>query len=218
MQQGGTVSSSSLIITLLNTRSLNKHAIDILHDSILVESDIIGITETQLQENWDTSERYLGPLHVVLNNMGNNRFSNLAFAYRNSLTLLDHDSVPNASFFQISKESFLPYNINILLLYLTNTMQWEERLYTIQYFLSRHSDIHIIFGDFNIDALNGSNRISDFLSHYEMVVTEATHISGSLLDHVYVLRSLFEQVHITSIIKSLYFTDHEAVKIILQPK
>ena len=42
------LSESSLTITLLNTRSLPKHAIDIAYDNIILESDLICLTETQV--------------------------------------------------------------------------------------------------------------------------------------------------------------------------
>ena len=47
------LSESSLTITLLNTRSLPKHAIDIAYDNIILESDLICLTETQVLINSD---------------------------------------------------------------------------------------------------------------------------------------------------------------------
>ena len=51
-----------------------------------------------------------------------------------------------------------------------------------------------------------------------MVVNSSTHISGSFIDHVYISKDLFQHVEITSMIKNLYFTDHEAVKVVLKSK
>lgn len=42
------VDDHSLTISLLNTRSLKKHAVDILADVRLMENDILCLTETQL--------------------------------------------------------------------------------------------------------------------------------------------------------------------------
>ena len=42
------LNDSSLTISLLNTRSLNKHLIDIAHDERLLKNDVICLTETQL--------------------------------------------------------------------------------------------------------------------------------------------------------------------------
>ena len=48
MSEGYPMIESSLNISLLNTRSLSKHAIDIAYDTNLMASDIICLTETQL--------------------------------------------------------------------------------------------------------------------------------------------------------------------------
>ena len=45
----------TLIITLLNTRSLKKHYKYIMKDQHLLDSDILCLTETQLQIDEDTS-------------------------------------------------------------------------------------------------------------------------------------------------------------------
>ena len=48
------VDSNSLVITLLNIRSFNKHAIDLESDRRLLNSDIICLTEIQLQQSLDS--------------------------------------------------------------------------------------------------------------------------------------------------------------------
>ena len=42
------VTSDSLTIILINTRSLRKHSDDILNDMALVNNDVLCLTETQL--------------------------------------------------------------------------------------------------------------------------------------------------------------------------
>ena len=44
----------SLTVTLLNTRCLKKHAIDLAIESCLIESDILCLTETQIRIVQDT--------------------------------------------------------------------------------------------------------------------------------------------------------------------
>ena len=41
------INNDALIFTLLNTRSLPKHAIDIHHDKSIMGSDIVFLTETR---------------------------------------------------------------------------------------------------------------------------------------------------------------------------
>lgn len=48
------------------------------------------------------------------------------------------------------------------------------------------SNVHIILGDFNMDALKDNKCLQDLLKEYTMVVAELTHLLGSLLDHVYI--------------------------------
>ena len=49
------LADSTLTVTLLNIRSFLKHAVDIVHDNILMESDVICLTETQIEIDSDTS-------------------------------------------------------------------------------------------------------------------------------------------------------------------
>ena len=49
------ISVDTLVITLLNTRSLQRHAIDIFGDWELLNTDVLCLTETQLQTEQDTN-------------------------------------------------------------------------------------------------------------------------------------------------------------------
>ena len=46
-----------------------------------------------------------------------------------------------------------------------------------------------------------------------MIVTTPTHIDGSLLDHIYVRKQLLCAFDVTTIVKSIFFSDHDVVKI-----
>ena len=83
-----TVSPRTLTLTLLNTRSLRKHAIDITSDSRLTESDVLFLTETQLAdaENVTNIHHLLNDFSVVFNN-SNFCFSSVTIAYRSSVQI-----------------------------------------------------------------------------------------------------------------------------------
>ena len=51
---------------------------------------------------------------------------------------------------------------------------------------------------------------------YSQVVDESTHISGSKTDDVYIKSALLEEFHIKAIVQNIYFSDHDAVRIILR--
>ena len=49
------------------------------------------------------------------------------------------------------------------------------------------------------------------LSSCNQIVTASTHISGSLLDHVYIHQELSKKLNTQSVI-DIYFSDHDPVK------
>ena len=61
--------NNSLVITLLNVRSLMKQSIDVSFDNNLVQSNIIGFTETQLSHDCRSIDQNLYPLTVIANNL-----------------------------------------------------------------------------------------------------------------------------------------------------
>jgi len=73
--------------------------------------------------------------------------------------------------------------------------------------------VDIILGDFNVNALSENNYFIDYLTDYKQVVTEPTHISGSLIDHIYVHKNLFQIFDIENLVKNVYFSDHDAIKL-----
>ena len=83
-----------------------------------------------------------------------------------------------------------------------------------QVFLTDELHIDIILGDFNLNMFHDSNdALKKILSSYELVINEATHISGSLIDHVYINKSLLQKMHLVNVIAcDISFFDHDAVK------
>ena len=74
----------------------------------------------------------------------------------------------------------------------------------------------MIFGDFNINYFDDkqSQELKRVLG-YKQIVTESTFVTGgSLLNHVYLKFDKFEIVK--NDIVSVYYSDHEAVKIFLK--
>ena len=74
-----------------------------------------------------------------------------------------------------------------------------------------YNPVDIILGDFNMNALHENNSLLHVLSAYNQVVTKSTHISGSLLDHVYVHKEFSRTLSVNVI--DIYFSDNDAVKL-----
>ena len=96
------ISDNSLVVTLLNVRSLRKHGIDVPYDKSIMESDIIAFTETQLSHDCTWLDQDLHPLTLITNNLSQNSYSNVAFAHRDTLSLLNVENAPGATFLPIN--------------------------------------------------------------------------------------------------------------------
>ena len=65
-------------------------------------------------------------------------------------------------------------------------------------------------GDFN---LKPNDQLGSLLDEYSQLVTEPTHLTGSILDHVYVKKSFLSLYDVNVFVQSVFFTDHEAVSV-----
>ena len=72
-----------------------------------------------------------------------------------------------------------------------------------------------MLGDFNNNAFctDSHTSLKHILSDYNILVFEPTHLDGGLLDHVYVSNSFCVNIATTVVIKNIYFSDHDAVKL-----
>ena len=48
------------------------------------------------------------------------------------------------------------------------------------------------------------------------MVNKLTDISGSLIDHAYITKSLIEEFVINATVENIYFSDHDTVRIIIR--
>ena len=108
----------SFIISLLNTRSLNKHAIDIASTGTLLRSDIVCLTETQLVPNQSTVniENALCNFSVIFNS-SERKFRSLGFCHAQSVEILNCINKEGISIFTIRKITFREDSITTALLY-----------------------------------------------------------------------------------------------------
>ena len=114
------------------------------------------------------------------------------------------------SLVNVKKSTFLDKPVKVALLYrppnssslfLRNMKSWIDE---------KKPDI--LFGDFNINALctDSYSNLRHMLTNYKLLVSQPTHLDGALLDHVYIADS-FSAHKTTVVIKTIYFSDHDAV-------
>ena len=84
-------SDSSLTITLLNARSLHKHAIYIYNDQVLLNTDVLCNTETQVSPHQNTNN-----ISEVLTNFNylhnkcEDTFQSISFCYKSHVEIIDY--------------------------------------------------------------------------------------------------------------------------------
>ena len=88
----------------------------------------------------------------------------------------------------------------------------------LEYLLEANS-VDVIAEDFNYHLSKvSSNKLLDHVIEYTQFVYQPTHISGAQIDHVYIKSALLEEFHIKTIAKNIYYSDHDAVRIVFQKK
>ena len=151
------VDCNSLIISLLNTKSLKRHAVDISRAWQLTENDILYLTESQITNDTDVTQvlEQLSSFKIYFNS-GGERHQNLAICLRENNILLMHDTFPGISIIDITKSSFSYDIIRIMLVFRSPNSSLTSFYNTLENFLRSYC-IDIGLGDFNISTLNGAN-------------------------------------------------------------
>ena len=158
-------------------------------------------------------------MKIYFNSCGE-RHHNLAISLREKIILLRYDTFPSISVFDIIKNSF-PYDIIRIILVYRSPHSPNSSLasfYNTSENFFRCYCIDIVLGDFNINTLNGANiDLQDIFSSYALLVNAPTHVSGSLIDYVYVYNeSLQKFLPSKTEVISICFSDHDAAKYRLQ--
>ena len=60
------------------------------------------------------------------------------------------------------------------------------------------------------------NKFLDIFTDQVDIVSKPIHISGSLIDHVYIKRALMEKLFTNVTVKQIYFSYHNAVRIVIK--
>ena len=133
------VDCNSLTTSLLKTRSLKRHAVDISRAMQLRENDILCLTESQISNDTDVTEvlEQLSSFKIYFNSCGE-RHQNIAICLRQNIILLKHDTFPGISIIDITKSSFSYDIIRIMLVYRSPNSSLTSSYTTLENFLRRY--------------------------------------------------------------------------------
>ena len=108
-------------------------------------------------------------------------------------------------------------NLSFLLLYRKNNTNVRQFVDGLSYLFTTEQ-IDIVLGDLNINYFS-TNDIAPLVQlmeslNYVQIVDKATFISGTLLDHVWVQHGV--KSSISGSVISVYYSDHDAIRINIQ--
>ena len=81
----------------------------------------------------------------------------------------------------------------------------------LRYLVGSNTDIFL--GDFNTDGFEEVRSSKEVFCNCNLKVSEPSHLDGTLLDHVNISKSFVSDKYVTSVVKSIYFSYHDAVKV-----
>ena len=148
------VTETSITITLLNTRSLKLHVLDIAMDDRLLDNDILCLTETQCDAGRETSiiESALQKKYTMHFNNSDNKFKSIAYGLSNDVEVLAKEDFNGISICNIRKQHFGNSSFSIALIYRCPNTQTSAFIDCFNYVVG--SGIGVLLGDFNIYVLD----------------------------------------------------------------
>ena len=213
------LSNNTITITLLNTRSLQRHAADIASDYRFFNTDILCLTETQLLPNQNTNN-IDDTLHnfEFLHNKCHDKFQSISIGYAHLVEIRSYSPSLGMSIIEF-QSCIAERSIKLLVVYRKNNTCLTS-FYNICLDILLEQTIDIVVGDFNINALDllQSNRLQQVFHGYKQIVQKPTHLAGATLDHVYLRNDFMEQFDLLHYVISTYFSDHDAIQFRLSPK
>ena len=199
--------SNSVKITALNCRSLKKHHEDIISDSILLKSDIIGLQETWLEIGEEIANLDIESYSLKVNSHG--RGKGVATYYKS--TIFKPDISMNETHMQLAK--FTSPIIDVIFIYRSQQADYRQLNKNIDLLTSKNKPL-LVIGDFNFCFLEASNVTKSYFKekNFKQIIKEPTHIGGHLLDQAY-LRDTSGALEFAVELHSKYYTDHKCLAI-----
>jgi hypothetical protein len=194
-------------ISSLNAQSLSKHFADLKDDQFLQQSDILCVNETWLLSDLDKDLEGYTSYYLNKRSKGIALFTKI---------------VPQ-NVYKLHTETMSLIVAQYKLFDLLSVYRYSEST-QIEEFTRQVLDnvdltkTTIILGDINIDLFkHENNTFSREMKNlgFVQLVKQATHLSGGLLDHIYIYIPLGGHCELFKI-HPLYYSDHDAVCCILE--
>ena len=146
--------NNSITITLLNIRSLKKHAVDLTSNKELMTTDILCLTETHILPDQDVEDinNQLNPLTLIYNNSPD-KFLSTAIGYSKVIFLQSFLKFDGLFIMRFLKASFSASRvISICVVYRKHSISLNQFLDMLSETLHSY-DIDVLLGDFKHELL-----------------------------------------------------------------
>ena len=193
-------------VCYLNCRSLKGKFQNIECDKSLLESDVIILLETWLEESSDIKKYSLPRFdsNMIIRGQG----KGLACYYKSEF---NHAQNINYEEFCITKVEHK--KLDIIGVYRSQNGDLRNVLQELQSMLDWQKTT-VIGGDFNICALTKENNfLTKSLKEmgFKQIVTQATHIQGGALDHIYISQDYTAGFKTSLEFIPKYYSDHDSL-------
>ena len=142
-------------------------------------------------------------------------FLSLNYECTNNVAVLHKFDTNGVSIFSFKKHDFADRVFTLMLVCRKHPMRMDKFFQMLQYLLAANS-VDIVAGDFNFELLKVSenNLLLNNLTEYVQIVNKSTLITGSLIDHVYIIKILMEEFSANATVENIYFSD-VAIRIVI---
>ena len=125
--KGNTVSGDIVKVLVHNVRWVPRHVDDILRDNRIINSDIVGFTETHIKPSDSTFKTIetLNSFNINFND-NKNKFFSLAYGSRNDATVLNKFDATGAPIVGFRKHAFADRVFTLMIVYRKQSMHMQE--------------------------------------------------------------------------------------------
>ena len=196
----------------VNIRSLNKNLEHLEVDNIMLQKDIVFVTETWRDPKSFKTYSLEGYHHSAFADGKTGKGKGVGVFYKCHANI----EVCEEDLFQFIK---LKHQMaTIFCLYVSKGCNFSQLVQTLKdYGFNNQGENTYLIGDLNFDY-PGKNELSKYLtnSRFNQMVRRATHLDGHILDHVYAPESHANMVKIQH--HYVYYSDHDGVLVSLEKK
>lgn len=135
----------------------------------------------------------------------------LTYGCRNHVAILNKFDTNGTSTFSLKKNALADRVFILMLVYRRQSMNTQQFFQIFFRYLLTTYPI-----DITKQIKSHKIKFWDNFTDYAQMVNKPTHITGSLIEHVYIKEALMEKLFTNVTVENIFFLDHDAVRIVIE--